>query len=83
MRKAIVIATSIPTDCIPEILPYPETIEKMVAAGKLGFRSAEGFYRYAPAEKDAIRLRRDTALLEEAKLFRRLVSEGQIRISDK
>jgi 3-hydroxybutyryl-CoA dehydrogenase len=30
-----------------------------------------------------VRLRRDTALLEEVRLFRRLVGEGQIRISEK
>jgi 3-hydroxyacyl-CoA dehydrogenase len=58
----------------------PDTIEKMVSGGRLGFKSGEGFYQYPLDEREAIRLRRDVALLEEVQLFKKLVQEGKIRV---
>ena len=60
----------------------PAILTEMVNAGKLGFKGDGGFYPYPENTKEEHRKRRDRALIEELKLFRSLVSRGDIMIKE-
>lgn len=60
----------------------PTILTEKVNAGKLGFKGDGGFYPYPKNTKDEHRKKRDRALIEELKLFRSLVSRGDIIIKE-
>jgi len=60
----------------------PALLTEKVRAGKIGFKGDGGFYPYPEKTKQEHRKRRDRALLEELKLFRTLVSRGDITINE-
>jgi len=60
----------------------PAILTEKVDAGKLGFKGDGGFYSYPEGAKEEHRRKRDRALIEELKLFRSLVSRGDIKITE-
>ena len=60
----------------------PKVIEGLVKEGKLGFKGSGGFYDYPEDEKGKYQERRDRAILEEVRLFKELVSKGDISIKE-
>ena len=60
----------------------PTILTEKVNAGKLGFKGNGGFYPYPQKTKEEHRKKRDRALIEELKLFRSLVSRGDITIKE-
>jgi len=58
----------------------PAILTEKVGEGKLGFKGDGGFYSYPEDTKEEHRRKRDRALIEELKLFRILVSRGDIKI---
>ncbi|MBN1882112.1 MAG: 3-hydroxyacyl-CoA dehydrogenase family protein [Deltaproteobacteria bacterium] len=60
----------------------PAILTEKVNAGKLGFKGDGGFYSYPEHIKEEHRKKRDRALLDELKLFRALVSRGDIMIRE-
>jgi 3-hydroxyacyl-CoA dehydrogenase len=60
----------------------PAILTEKVSAGKIGFKGHGGFYPYPKGAKEEHRKKRDRALIEELKLFRSLVSRGDIKITE-
>jgi len=60
----------------------PAILTEKVNAGKIGYKGNGGFYPYPKDAKEEHRKKRDRALIEELKLFRNLVSRGDIRINE-
>ncbi len=58
----------------------PKTITDLFNKGRLGYKGNGGFYDYPDEIKEEHILKRDRALIEELKLFNKLVSEGEIKI---
>ncbi len=60
----------------------PKTISDLFKKGRLGYKGEGGFYDYPEETKQEHIMKRDGALVEELKLFNRLVSDGKIKIKE-
>lgn len=66
------VQTAVFRNLTPEIASgtsVPATVQNIVDAGHLGFKSGEGFYKYSPESAERIRSERDQRFLTLLKLF--------------